>query len=180
MRASVAGRRFLLILLSLGVAAFPYGFFLVPQLACLRGLPNSTQLSWSIVALIWLVGLGCGICLERLGKRKIWPADNVAFAVYMIKFFQVPMYGISLLASVVLMAFLFVPVMSFVICALTIILSGLAGRAAVSCCQAEGVITEEEAQLLKKRMFYFFLDVAAADKLHEKAKRDEASNENGN
>lgn len=180
MRASAVGRRFLLILLSLGVAAFPCGFFLVPHLACLKDLPNSTRVSWSIIALIWAVGLGCGICLERLSRRKMWPAGDVAFAVYMIKSFQVPMYGIGLLASIVLMAFLFVPVMSFVLCTLSIILSGLAGQAAVSCCQAESMITEEEAQVLRKRMFCFFLDVAAADKLHEKAKRDETPDESEN
>jgi len=135
---------------------------------------------WGVFVLNWIVGLGCGVCIGELGKKKIWPLEDLLSAVHLIKLFQFPVYGLSIFFSIFFIIFILMPVLFFLLCVLTIVLSGVAGRAAVACCQAEGMITEEEARRLKKRMFYFFLDVAAADKLHEKAKRDEASNENGN
>ena len=164
-------------LLLLPVAVYPYIYFVVimPGLPedienILRWLVNTLDLNiWSFIGLTWLVGLA-GALLIFL-SRKHWTARELALANMLIKLIHIPSYMFWFIFGIAMILFMG-PVWAFLMDAMTIALSGLAGLAAVLRCRAEGRLTTGAAVVSGILQFVFCADVFSAIWVYIKSRKE--------
>lgn len=140
---------------------FPYSFLMfvnVPQIDV-----------WKAVGWFWLAGLAGDILLLFFEYKGNWDARSMARVSMAAKLFHTPAYLMWFLLALFLFIFLG-PVLAFTIDAMTIILSGLLGLAAVLRCKKEGVLTGKQAVLYGILQFVFCADVISAVILYRKTR----------
>ncbi len=152
-------KKVLLVLLLVGTGVFPYAVFL-----------GMTRVN-PIVELSFALGLACAVVLFILGRRGIWSGRQLALGGMAVKLAQIPAYVAWFVVGAAF--FLFAGfALAFVVDALTILLSGLVGLAAVRRCRAEGKLGREAAIGLGILQFVFCADVFSAVWVYIKSRKE--------
>lgn len=137
------------VLLLVGAGLFPYAVLFARRLS-----------------VVFIVGLVCAVTLFILSRRERWPAQNLALCSMLLKLAQIPAYILFFLmgmSGVFFVQFLAATlIIAWFIDALTILLSGIVGLAAVTRCRNERLLTRAEYVIHGILQFIFCLDVLSA------------------
>lgn len=149
-------------LLLIGTGTFPY--------AVLLGMTRVTP----IIEVSFAFGLACAIVLFILGRRGIWSARQLALGSMAVKLAQVPAYVAWFIVGAAF--FLFAGfALAFVVDALAILLTGLAGLAAVLRCRAAGKLARKASVIHGILQFIFCADVFSAVWVYIKSREEKES-----
>lgn len=122
---------------------------------------------WTAVLWFWLAALAAALALFL--TRKGWSARQLARAGMWVKLVQIPAYVMWFVLGAALFLFMG-PLLAFLVDAMTILLSGLIGLAAVLRCRREGILTVRQAVIHGILQFVFCADVFSAVILYRKTK----------
>lgn len=147
------------VFLLLLVAVFPYSPWIF-----IKGVNGNP---WVPTFWLWLVGLAAAVTL--LVTKKGWSPHALVQANMWIKLLQIPAYALWFLVGMLLFLFMGA-LLAVLVDAMTILLSGLVGLAAVRRCKEEGVLTADQAVTYGILQFVFCVDVVSAIILYRKSK----------
>ena len=145
----------------LPIVLFPYGFWVTMWLKW----PGWEDL-W---LLLWPLGLAGALFIFCFSRKGEWDTRSIALANMAVKLLQIPAYVLWFILGASMFLFGFFAV-SFVVDAMTIVLSGLVGLAAVLRCRKAGILTRSQAVRYGVLQFVFCVDVVSAIILYGKTK----------
>lgn len=155
-------KKALFVVLLAGVGVFPY--------AVLLGVMRINP----IVEVSFVLGVACAAALFLMSRRGAWTARELAMGSMAVKLAQTPAYVIWFVVGAAF--FLFAGfALAFVVDALTILLSGLVGLAAVLRCRTEGKLTRKAAILHGVLQFVFCVDVFNAIWVYINSRKEKES-----